>query len=147
MKIHRLITLLAAALLCAASQQSSAAADVVADISSFAPREPFVILRQIELNVSIKQYEKVLMELHEASLQSEIGPTETGLTDEQQKQWMVRSERKLKYLENTAAVLRKRIHDYVAEANEMARTFEKDRAPEKAEHQSVPVRPSVQNPG
>jgi len=131
MKPSRLLTFLAAALLCVASPQPSHAADVVVDISSFAPREPSVIIRQIELNVAIRQYEKVLMELHEARLQYEIGPAETGLTGVQRKEWSQRAELKLKYLDETAEMLRLRIHGYVTQANEMAREFEKAKAKEK----------------
>ena len=132
MKPPRLLTLLAAALFCAASPQPSPAADVVVDISSFAPRDPNVVVRQIELNVAIKQYEKVLMELHEASLQRVFGPTEMGLTDEQQKQWIVRAEKKQMYLEETSARLRQQIRSYVADANKDAELIEKTKAEPKA---------------
>jgi len=144
MKTPRLLTLLAAALLCAASPHSSPAADVGVDISSFAPREPNVIIRQIELNVAIRQYEKVLMETYEARLQYEIGPTETGLTDAQQKEWHLRAEKKLKYLEETAKVLQARIHDYVTEANEMAREIEKEKAREKAKPKANASQPKAE---
>ena len=144
MKTPRLLTLIAATVLCAALPQSSPAADVVVDISSFAPREPEVVVRQIELNVAIKQYEKVLMELHEARLQYEFGTPETGLTDEQQKQGKDRAERKLMYLEKTAAELRDRIRKYVTEANELARAIEKDQAGEKAKSKTAPGQPKAE---
>lgn len=141
MKIPRLLALLAAALLCAASPYSLPAADVVVDISSFAPRDPNVVVRQIELNVAIKQYEKVLMELHEVRLQRELGPTETGLTDEQQKQWAQRADDKLKYLVTTAADLRERIQSYVAEANREAELVEKTKAGKEAKPKTTPGQP------
>ena len=144
MKPPRLLTFLAAALLCAASPHSLPAADVVVDISSFAPRDANFIVRQIELNVAIKQYEKVLMELHEARLQYEFGTPETGLTDEQQKQGKDHAERKLMYLEKTAAELRDRIRKYVTEANEMARAIEKDKAGEKAKSTTAPSQPKAE---
>ncbi len=146
MKTHRFLIAITALLLTGVPSQSSAA-DVSVDIVSIAPRNPDAILTQIELNVAIKQYEKGLMEMHEASLQSEIGPTETGLTHEQQKQWKVRAERKLKYLEGTAADLRERISKLVSEANEMARQLEKDRAPEKAKPKAEPCPPKVEPRG
>lgn len=102
-KTPRLITLLAAALLCAASPHSLPAAEEVVAISFFAPRDPNAVVRQIELNVAIKQYEEVLMEAHEARLQNETGTPETGLMDNQRKGWHVRAERKVKYLKITAA--------------------------------------------
>jgi hypothetical protein len=147
MKTPRLLALLAAALFCAASPQSSPAADMVVDISSFAPREPEFILRQIELNVAIKQYEKVLMELPEAKTELTMGPTETGLTDEQEKQWRGRAENKLRYLEETALNLHARISKLVNEANEMARQLEKDRAREKAKPKAEPCPPKVEPRG
>ena len=147
MKTPRLLTLIAATLLCAALPQSSPAADVVVDISSFAPRDATFVVRQIELNVAIKQYEKVLMELHEARLQYEFGTPETGLTDEQQKQGRDRAERKLIYLEKTAAELRDRIRKYVTEANEMARAIEKDKADAQAKQKAGQSQRKVQNPG
>ena len=128
MKTPRLLTLLAAAMLCAASPQSSPAADFVVDISSFAPRDPEVILRQIDLNVALKQYEKALTDVYDARLQLEIGPTESGLTDDQTKAHRVRAEVKLKYLENTMLDLRARIAGYLKEANEKAQAIEKAKA-------------------
>ena len=144
MKPPRLLAFLAAALLCTALPQSSPAADVVVDISSFAPRDANFVVRQIELNVAIKQYEKVLMEVHEAALQYEIGPAETGLTDVQQKEGKDRAERKLMYLEKTAAELRDRIRKYVTEANELARAIEKDKGGEKAKSKTAPSQPKAE---
>ncbi len=136
MKTPRLLTLFAAALLCAASPHTSPAADVVVDISSFAPRNPDVVVRQIELNVAIKQYEKVLMEVYEARLQSEFGTPGPGLSDEQQKEWKDRAERKLVYLEKTSHELRLRIREYVDEANQMAQAIEEEKAKEKAKQKA-----------
>ena len=132
MKTPRLIALIAAALLCAASLQSSSAAEVTVDISSFAPREPEVIIRQIELNVAIKQYEKVLTGIYEARLQADLGPAESSLTDEQRKQWEVRAKWQVEHLENAATSLRKHIQDYIAEANKDAEAATKDKAKETA---------------
>lgn len=134
MKTPRLLVLLAATLLCAAPPPSASAAEVVVDISSFAPRDADVVVRQIELNVAIKQYEKVLMEAHEARLQLGIGPTGTGQTDEQQKEWYFRADRKVSLLEKTAAVLRNRISELVKEANEKAREIEKQKLNPKTEN-------------
>ncbi len=133
MKTNRILALVATTLLCAASPQPADAADPAVDISSFAPRDPNVIVRQIELNVAIKQYEKVLMELHEARLESEIGPPETGLTDEDLKRWKARAERKLKNLEVTANALKTLIRELLGDANNRAREFEKAKAGGKAE--------------
>ncbi len=136
MKTPRLLNFLAAALLCAASPHSSPAADVVVDISSFAPRDPDAVVRQIELNVAIKRYEKVLMEVYEARLQSEFGPPETGLSDEQEKQWKERAERKLMYLEKTSHELRLRIRDSVNEANKLAQAIEEEKASKNAKQKA-----------
>lgn len=104
-------------------------------------------MRQIELNVAIKQYEKVLMEIHEARLQNEIGPTETGLTAELQKEWQLRAERKLRYLQDTSAMLRDRITVLVKEANEMARTIEKEKVWVTPKPKADTSQPTTQNPG
>lgn len=147
MKTPRLLTLLAAALLCAVSPHSSPAAEVVVDISSFAPRDPSAVMRQIELNVAIKQYEKVLMEIHEARLQNEIGPAETGLTVELKKEWQDRVEKKLSYLEETSARLRAGITELVKEANAMAQAIEKEKAKESAKPKADRSQATTQNPG
>ena len=143
----RLLPFLAAALLCAASPHSSPAADVVVDISSFAPRDPDAVVRQIELNVAVKQYEKVLMEAHEARMQYEFGTPEPGLSDEQQKQWKERAERKLMYLEKTSHELRLRIREYVDEANKLARAIEEEKAREKAKQKAEPYLPKAETRG
>ena len=137
----RLLTLLATALLCAASPHSSPAADVVVDVSSFAPRDPDAVVRQIELNVAIKQYEKVLMEVYEARLQSEFGTPGPGLSDEQQKQWKERAERKLMYLEKTSHELRLRIRESLDEASKQARAIDEEKAREKAKQKTEPCPP------
>ena len=143
-----ILILLTAALFCAASPQPLPAADVVVDISSFAPRDPEVVLRQIELNVAIKQYEKVLLEAHEADLQRKLGPTETGLTDVQEKQWRGRAENKLKCLEDTAVFLRERISNLVSEAKEkMAGAFEKEHAQKMAKPIAEPHPPKEEPRG
>lgn len=132
MKKSPLVPFLAIALLVTAAPHSLLAADVAVDISSFAPRDPNVVVRQIELNVAIKQYEKVMMEKHEASLQYEFGTPETGLSDEQRKQCKARAERKVTYLENMSEDLRERIRKYVEEANKMMQAIEEAKAKEKA---------------
>jgi len=141
MTTGRILIILTATLFCAASPQSLPAADVMVDISSFAPRDPNVVVRQIELNVTIKQYEKVLMEVYEARLQSELGPTESGLADEQRKQWDVRVRNKLMYLEKTTEELRERIRSYVSEANKESQAIEEAKAKERAEQQAAPSQP------
>ena len=93
-------------------------------------------MRQIELNVAIKQYEKVLMEVYEARLQSEFGTPDTALSDEQQKQWQIRAEKKLMYLEKTSHELRLRIREYVDEANKMVQAIEEEKAKEKAKQKT-----------
>ena len=147
MKTPRLFTLLATALLCAASPRNLPAVDVVVDISSFAPRSPDVVVRQIELNVAIKQYEKVLMEVYEARLQSEFGTPDTALSDEQKKQWQIRAEKKLMYLEKTSHELRLRIREYVDEANQRARAIEEEKAREKAKQKAEPYLPKAETRG
>jgi uncharacterized protein YdiU (UPF0061 family) len=124
MNTRRILTLLAAALLCAASLQPLPAAETTVDISSFAPRDPDAVLRQIDLNIAIKQYEKVRAELYEAEMQASLGPNETGLTDEQRKEWDNRAQRRIKLLLNTTADLQARIHDLVKQASEQARALE-----------------------
>jgi hypothetical protein len=144
MKTPPLHTLLAAALLCIASPKSSPAADVVVDVSSLAPRDPNFVLLQIELNVAIKQYEKVLMEKHEARLQGEMGPTETGLTDQQLKDWAIRAERKLMVLEKTSRELGENIRIQMENAASMARDMEDRKARANAEPKADANRPKVE---
>ena len=136
MKSYRLLIALTTTLLFAASPRFLLAADVKVDISSFAPLDPNVVLRQIDLNVAIKQYEKVLMERYEARSQLETGPTETGLTDEQRKRWEERAKNKLVYLEDAATTLREQIRSHVAEANKDAELIEKAKAENEAKQKA-----------
>jgi hypothetical protein len=142
MKSYRLIIILTAALLFIASPHFLRAADAKVDISSFAPRDPNVVLRQIDLNVAIEQYEKVLVERYEARMQLETGPTETGLTDEQRKRWDLRARNKLEYLENTATELRLQIRSYVEEANKDAELIEKTKTEKEAKQKAAQCSPS-----
>jgi hypothetical protein len=147
MKTHRFIVAFAITLFLAASLHPMRAADVQVDISSFAPRDPNVVVRQIELNVAIEQYEKVLMKRYEARLQLETGPAETGLTDEQRKRWEDRAKNTLVYLEDTAAVLREQIRNYVAEANKDAELIEKTKAGKEEKQKAGPCPPKVEPHG
>jgi uncharacterized protein (TIGR03067 family) len=79
MKIPRLLTSLAAALLGAISASPLPAADVTVDISSFAPHDPNAILRQIQLNVALKQYEKALTQREEDSATDTLARAEIEL--------------------------------------------------------------------
>ena len=128
MKTHRLLILCVAALLGTAPSRSLSAADFVVDISSFAPRDPEVILRQIDLNVALKQYEKAQMDLYDARLQYEIGTTDAAPTDDKSKAKQDRSRMKLKCLEENISYLRSRITHCIQEANEKAQAIEKAKA-------------------
>jgi hypothetical protein len=145
MKSYRLIITLATALLFAASPHHLRASDIKVDISSFAPRDPNVILRQIELNVAIEQYEKVLVERHEVRVQLQSGPTETGLTDEEQKRWELLAKHKLAFLENTATELRQQIRSYVEDANKDAELIEKTKAGKEAKQKAAEPSPPEPN--
>jgi len=141
MKSYRLIVVLTTALLFIAAPHFLRAADAKVDISSFAPRDPNVVLRQIELNVAIAQYEKVLVERHETHMQLETGPTETGLTDEQRKRWELRAKDKLAFLENTATELRQQIRSYVEDANKDAELIEQTKAGKEAKQKAAQCPP------
>ena len=99
-------------------------------------------MRQIELNVAIEQYEKVLIERYETRKQMETGPTETGLTDEQRKRWEQRANDKEKSLENRATKLRLQIEAYIAEANKDAALIEKANAKKEAKPKATQCPPS-----
>ncbi|MEI7732114.1 MAG: hypothetical protein WCO56_21245 [Verrucomicrobiota bacterium] len=75
------------------------------------PKPPVIAdpLPAIEMKVAQQRLEKVLTEIQEARRQYELGPTESGLTQEQEKAWRDKAEGKLKYLENEATRLREQI--------------------------------------
>jgi len=109
MKTPRLLTLLATALLCAASPRSLPAADVTVDISSFAPRDANAILRQIELNVALKQYEKALTEREEESVRREISRAEIEMQMKQSESFQKEGNAKLEMLDLKAQLMERRI--------------------------------------
>jgi len=80
-----------------------------------APRDPHAVLRQIELNVALKQYEKVLTALEDADLQIELGPEEGELSDQQLAEWRTRQGRKQIVLRDFSQRLRAKIEFLIAE--------------------------------
>jgi hypothetical protein len=140
MKTHHLLTCLVVTLLVGPSLPPLHAAEVGVDISSHAPRDPNAIVRQIELNVTLKQYEKVFTEMEEAKLQDGLGPEESGLPKEKIAEWHDRRLRKMELLSRVSQELRARINNFINEANKEAQTLAKpDSEPEaKAEPKVSP---------
>ena len=80
-----------------------------------APPDPDAVLRQIELNVALKQYEKVLMELADTELKIDLGPEEEGLCDQQSGEWKRKQGLKVKILHDRSQQLRAKIEFLIAE--------------------------------
>lgn len=134
MKTHRLLIALTALLLTAVPFQSSAA-DVSVDISSFAPRNPDAILTQIELNVLLKQYQKLLTQIEDAALQRELENESipSDATEDQKKQAEERHvkqnkdrDRESRALQDRAHQCRSRIKEIMSDANKRAAAIEKE---------------------
>ena len=93
----RLFTALAAAYFLVATAASLHAADATpgpattgapnTDVANLVQLGPEAFLAQIRLNVTVKQYEKILTALYDTQLEFQLGPNESGLTSEQTKQW------------------------------------------------------------
>ena len=148
MKTHRLLLIAITGLLLTAVPPQSSAADVTVDISSFAPLDTSAALDQIELNVLLKQYEKVLTQLEDALLQRELESESISAdaSDEQKKQAKARQEKResehqhtMDALEHRMGVNRDRIEQLITKANKRAAAFEKQqREAMKATGQSQP---------
>jgi hypothetical protein len=119
MRAGLLLTLVASTFLIA-SPRAAIAADGNVDIMSWAPREPKstleLALLQIELNIAVKQYEKVQMDLLEARLQAEMGLEVANASDDQRKEYEARAHRKVEWLDREAAHLQKKISDILLRA-------------------------------
>jgi len=137
MKPQRLLTLLATTLLGAALPHSLPAADVTVDISSFAPRNADAILRQIELNVALKQYEKALTEIEEDRARSEISRAEIEMEMKQSESFEKEGRAKLALMDLKVRAmdlrlesLREQICRLISEADKAAELIKKQ-PPEK----------------
>jgi hypothetical protein len=84
------------------------------------PHRPNAVLREIDLNVALKQYEKVATAVEDTKLQIALGPEEEGLSDQQIAEWRTKQERKQALLEVAAKQLHAKIEQNVAEANKEA---------------------------
>lgn len=80
-------------------------------------RDPSAVVREIDLKVALKQYEKVAQQVEDTKLQTVLGTEEKGLSDQQIMQWKDAQNRKQALLEIAAKQLRDKIEQLVAEAN------------------------------
>lgn len=147
MKSHRLLLVAITAPLLTAVPSQSSAADVSVDISSFAPLDPNAVVAQIELNVLLKQYEKLLTQVEEISLQHELGieTVSADATEDQKKQAKERSEKrqggfehKDKCLKIKADACRVRIMEIIETANVRAAKEKSEREAKKTTGQNQP---------
>jgi uncharacterized protein (TIGR03067 family) len=138
MKTQYSLTLLVAALLFAASTAPLPAADVAVDISSYNPRNPDVVLRQIELNVAIKQYEKALTEREEgfgrepiarAEIEMEMKRSQSAAEEGRARLDMLELKRKIR--DSRPQEIRNQIHELIDDANADAERSGKAKAEEK----------------
>jgi len=86
------------------------------------------VLGKIELEVALKQYEKVLTAEAEADLQCRLGPAESGLTEKQEQQWYDKQQKKRDILAAMADILRGHIRARIEEGNKAARAKEEAKA-------------------
>ena len=135
MKTRLVLLMAVTALLFTAVPPQLAAADVSVDISSFAARDAKAILAQIELNVRLKQYEKLLTQMETMSLEHELEMESVAedSTNEQQKQAKDRSEKRQSEFEHKDKCLKIKAHEcrarivaLMVDANKRAEAFEKE---------------------
>jgi len=132
MKTYRILTVLTATLFLAASPLSLPADDAPPDFFILqAPRDADAVLGKIELDVALKEYEKVLTAKAEADLQCRLGPTESGLTEKQEQQWYNKQQEKRDILADVAERLRAQIRERIEEGNKAARAKEEAKANEE----------------
>ncbi len=93
------------------------ARDITEPEAALSSRDPSAVLREIDLKVALKQYEKVAPQVEDIKLQTALGPEEKGLSDQQIMQWKDAQNRKQALLEIAAKQLRDKIEQLVAEAN------------------------------
>lgn len=93
------------------------ARDIAEPKASLSSRDPSAVLREIDLKVALKQYEKVATQVEDIKLQTALGPEEKGLSDQQIMHWKDAQNRKQALLEIAAKQLRDKIEQLVAEAN------------------------------
>jgi hypothetical protein len=97
------------------------------------------MLNQLELNVAMKQYEKILTARYEAELERSIGPADSGATGEQKAAWIERSEIRCKVLDDWANRLQEEIRFRVKALN----AYAKDKAEAEAEAKASQQREST----
>jgi hypothetical protein len=105
----RRVFALAAAIWLFAAGGSTAPADDAAEKStlpSSAQAYGEALLRDIDLNVALKHYEKVLTAKYDAELQFALGPDQGELNAEQRDEWAKRTDQQVSLLERRAVRLR-----------------------------------------
>jgi predicted RNase H-like nuclease len=146
MKTPRLLTLFIAATVFVAASLHLSAAEVAVDVSSFAPRDPDAVIQQIELNVLLKQYEKLLTQIGESRLEYELARLESNGTDKQKKEMDDRMQGKMMTLQKLLLNCRAQIQEIVGDARAKAEALEKEKAAEKAKQKAAQSRPAARNP-
>ena len=138
-----LITILTATLLPMATLPVLRADEVSADISSYNPHEPEVILRQIELNVALKQYEKVITEEYEMHYLVDSRPQEGEKTKEEVEEWRMKQNRKRDTLQEMAESLRERITKCINDARKEEAVIRNERANANLKEEPVSSAPKT----
>jgi hypothetical protein len=121
MNIKQIFAVVTTTLGLAAASLALSAADAPIDVTPQAQVDPEEVLHKIELNVAIKQYEKLLTAKYEAELELSLGPADNDLNAEQREEWLKRSQRKYEVLDQMAGRVVKQIYDHVLSANTKAR--------------------------
>jgi hypothetical protein len=146
MTTHRLLAVVIAALLGVALPLPSPAAEIAVDVSSFAPRDAGAVIQQIELNVLLKQYEKLVTQIEDSRLEYELHRVDSDGTDAQKKEQHERMVMKMETLERMVGSYRLRIMEIVQDANKKAEAIEKEKAAEKAKKKVAQSSPAARNP-